>query len=53
MKDGSYPIVTVKDLKNAIQAFGRTGENKAATKAHIKKRAKALGKTDLLPDNWK
>lgn len=53
MKDGSYPIVTIKDLKNAIQAFGRTGKNKEATKAHIKKRARALGKTDLLPDNWK
>lgn len=53
MKDGSYPIVTVKDLKNAIKAFGRTGKDKDATKAHIKKRAKALGKTDLLPEDWK
>lgn len=52
MKDGSYPIVNKKDLKNAIQAFGRTGENKAETKAHIKKRAKALGATDLLPEKW-
>ena len=52
MSDGSYPIKTVKDLKNAIQASGRA-KNPAAVKAHIKLRAKALGKEDLIPDNWK
>jgi hypothetical protein len=52
MPDGSYPIVTVEDLRNAIQAFGRT-DNPAATKEHIKRRARALGRTDLLPENWK
>ena len=51
MKDGSYPIKTVQDLKNAIQAFGRA-KDKAAVKRHIKKRARALGKTDLLPESW-
>jgi len=51
MSDGSYPIRDVGDLKNAIQAFGRS-KNPAATKKHIKKRARALGATDLLPDNW-
>ena len=51
MKDGSYPIRDVGDLKNAIQAFGRS-KNPDATKRHIKKRARALGATDLLPDNW-
>lgn len=54
MSDGSFPIVTKQDLKNAIQALGRADESKrAAVKAHIKKRAKALGATDLLPDSWK
>lgn len=52
MKDGSFPIKTVQDLKNAIQAIGRA-KNPAAAKAHIKTRARALGATDLLPDNWK
>jgi len=52
LPDGSYPIKTVGDLKNAIKAFGRA-KDKAATKAHIKARAEALGKEDLLPDNWK
>ena len=52
MPDGSFPIKTVKDLKNAIQAFGRA-KDPAKAKAHIKARAKALGKEDLIPDNWK
>lgn len=52
MPDGSYPIETVGDLKNAIQSFGRA-KNPAAVKRHIKQRAKALGRTDLIPDSWK
>ncbi|MDE2468048.1 MAG: hypothetical protein KGL35_04735, partial [Bradyrhizobium sp.] len=51
MKDGSYPIKNRKDLENAVQAFGRA-KNKAATKRHIIKRAKALKATDLLPADW-
>ena len=51
MKGGGYPIESTADLKNAISAFGRA-KNPAATKAHIKKRARALGKSDLLPENW-
>lgn len=52
MPDGSYPIVTVEDLRNAIQAFGRSDDPRA-TKEHIKRRARALGRTDLLPENWR
>jgi hypothetical protein len=52
MKDGSYPISSKEDLKNAIQAFGRA-KNKKATKAHIIARAKDLGAEDALPDSWK
>jgi hypothetical protein len=52
MPDGSYPIVTIEDLRNAIQAFGRSDDPRA-TKEHIKRRARALGRTDLLPENWK
>jgi hypothetical protein len=52
MPDGSYPIKSVQDLKNAIQAFGRA-KNKKAVKAHIKARAKALGAESELPDSWK
>jgi hypothetical protein len=48
---GGFPIKTVGDLKNAIQAFGRA-KDKARTKALIIRRAKALGATNLLPDGW-
>ena len=52
LPDGSFPIVTTSDLKNAVQAYGRAS-NKAAAKRHIIKRAKALGATNQLPDDWK
>jgi hypothetical protein len=49
---GGFPIKSVQDLKNAIQAIGRA-KDPAAAKAHIKQRAKALGQEDLIPDTWK
>lgn len=52
MPDGSFPIRNTSDLKNAIQAVGRAKDPDKA-KAWIKKRAKTLGKEDLLPDTWK
>ena len=52
MPDGSFPIRNVADLKNAIQAHGRA-KDIAAAKKHIIKRARALGKYDLIPDEWK
>ncbi|MEE3255839.1 MAG: hypothetical protein VX222_01025 [Actinomycetota bacterium] len=51
LPDGSYPIESETDLKNAIQAYGRA-KNKEAAKRHIMKRAKALGLTKLIPGNW-
>src|SRR5512138_116020 len=51
MPDGSYPIPDVSHLKAAIQAIGRA-KDPEATKRHIIKRAKALGRTDLLPADW-
>ncbi len=51
MPGGGYPIENKKDLSNAIQAFGRA-KNPSAVKAHIKSRAKALGATDMLPEDW-
>ena len=51
MPGGGYPIENEQDLKNAIHAFGRA-KNPEATKAHIKKRARALGLTKLIPENW-
>ena len=51
MPDGSYPIKTVKDLKNAIQSYGRA-KDPAKVKSHIMARAKALGKESMIPENW-
>jgi hypothetical protein len=51
LSDGSYPIKDEDDLKNAIMAYGRAS-NKARTKAHIMKRAAALGADDLIPESW-
>lgn len=48
LPDGSFPIETVEDLKNAVSAYGRAKDQAAAAK-HIAKRAKALGKEDLIP----
>ena len=52
LPDGSYPIRDVGDLRNAIQAYG-LGKDREAAKRHIMKRARALGRTDLIPENWK
>ena len=51
LSDGSFPIADESDLRNAIQAFGRA-KDKAAAKAHIMKRAIAMGKEDLIPVSW-
>jgi hypothetical protein len=51
MSDGSFPIATVADLRNAVQALGRA-KNPDAAKRHIIKRARALGAVGSLPDSW-
>ena len=51
MPDGSYPIKDEEDLKNAIMAVGRAS-NPDEVKMHCQKRAKELGKEDMIPDSW-
>lgn len=51
MPGGGFPIKNAQDLKNAIQAIGRA-KDPAAAKAHIKRRAKALGLENLIPEGW-
>ena len=51
MSDGSYPIASENDLRNAIQAFGRA-KDKEKTKRHIMKRARELKLESLIPANW-
>jgi hypothetical protein len=47
-----YPIADVEDLEAAIRAVGRGKEDHGDIRAFIKKRAAALGKSDLIPDGW-
>jgi len=51
MPDGSFPIENKGDLGNAIRAIGRA-KDPGAARAHIIRRAKALGCSDMLPENW-
>ncbi len=51
MPGGEYPIASVGDLHNAIQAVGRA-KNPGATRAHIMSRARSLGHADLIPEGW-
>lgn len=51
LPDGSFPIVSKQDLLNAVKAIGRASDP-AKAKAHIIKRAKALGLTKELPEDW-
>lgn len=48
----SYPIADISDLKKAIRAVGRGKAGHDAIRRHIIKRAKALGASNLIPDNW-
>jgi hypothetical protein len=50
--DGSFPIKNASDLKNAIRLAGNA-KDPAKAKAHIKRRAAALGLSDKIPDSWK
>jgi hypothetical protein len=54
LPDGSYPIRDESDLKNAIQAYGRSKPSRrAAVRRHIVKRARAMDKSNLIPEKWK
>lgn len=51
LEDGSFPIVTKKDLEGAILALSRAKDQEAAQR-HIVKRAEALEAMELLPGSW-
>jgi hypothetical protein len=54
MANGAFPIRNVEDLKNAIHAYGRANKSdRAAVRKHIIKRAKKLGASNLVPEQWK
>jgi hypothetical protein len=51
MPDGSFPIKSAEDVKHAAEDWGRAG-SKPDVKAHIIKRAKAIGAESSLPSTW-
>ncbi len=51
LPDGSFPIKDKGDLASAIKLAGNAKDS-AKAKAHIKKRAKALGAEAMIPDSW-
>lgn len=54
LPDGSYPISNVADLRKAIQAYGRSATaDRVKVRRHIMKRARGLGRADLIPTSWK
>ena len=50
--DASYPIADEEDLDKAIHAVGRGGSDHDSIRKHIIARAKALGLSSKIPDNW-
>lgn len=51
MPDGSFPIASEDDLKNAIMAHGRAKDIEAS-KLHIMKRAKEMNSEAMIPAEW-
>lgn len=52
MPNGDFPIADEAHLKAAVRLLSRYKGDKSAAKAHIVKRARALGMTDKLPDDF-
>lgn len=48
----SYPVKDAEDLGKAIKAVGRGGADHDAIRKYIIGRAKALGLSSQIPDNW-
>lgn len=48
----SYTIKNKADLRRAIRAVGRGGADHDAIRKHVIARAKALGLSAMIPDNW-
>lgn len=52
MPNGKYPIRNSQDLKDAIKLVGASDMPESEVKAWIRKRAKALGLENELPESW-
>lgn len=55
MQGGRFPITNRDDLMRAIRAVGRAKggeEGRRQVRRYIMRRARELGLTNLIPDNW-
>lgn len=52
LSDGSYPIEDAGDLGPALTLIQSGHGNVGAAKALFKKRAKELGRANMIPDDW-
>lgn len=55
MQGGRFPIRNASDLQNAIRAVGRAKggeEGRRKVRRYIMRRARALGLSSRIPDNW-
>ncbi len=50
--DPSFPIADEEDLSSAIHAVGLGGAANGAIRKYIMGRAKAMGKSSMIPDTW-
>lgn len=51
---GEFEILDADDLKSAVKAFSTVAETyKGEAKRHIRKRALALNRFDLIPEDWR
>jgi hypothetical protein len=50
--DPAYPIGDKDDVDKAVHAVGRGGPDHDHIRAYIIRRAKALGASSMIPDNW-
>jgi hypothetical protein len=51
LPDGSYSIIGSEDIQNAVELAGESPD--IFVKAHIRKRARALNRMDLVPAKWR
>jgi len=52
LPDGSYPIYSVEQLSNAVDTM-QSYEPDSFELAHVRKRAQALNRMDILPKEWR
>lgn len=50
---GRFPINDANDVRKAVRLAGHAKGDAGSVRAYIKRRAAALGCSNLIPDDWK